>query len=106
MEDISEAEAMRRYLNAHGIADERIITEDRSTTTDENIRFTAELLSEIGISDNITIVTNEFHQYRADIFARRAGLTVGHHSARTSPRLLLNQWVREWGALAVAILTK
>lgn len=106
LEDISEAEAMRRYLNAHGIADERIITEDRSTTTDENIRFTAELLSEIGISDNITIVTNEFHQYRADIFARRAGLTVGHHSARTSPRLLLNQWVREWGALAVAILTK
>ena len=53
LEDISEAEAMRRYLNAHGIADERIITEDRSTTTDENIRFTAELLSEIGISDNI-----------------------------------------------------
>lgn len=106
LEDISEAEAMRRYLNANGIADERIITEDRSTTTDENIRFTAELLSEIGISDNITIVTNEFHQYRADIFARRAGLTVGHHSARTSPRLLLNQWVREWGALAVAILTK
>lgn len=106
LEEISEAEAMRRYLNAHGIADERIITEDRSTTTDENIRFTAELLSEIGISDNITIVTNEFHQYRADIFARRAGLTVGHHSARTSPRLLLNQWVREWGALAVAILTK
>lgn len=106
LEEISEAEAMRRYLNAHGIADERIITEDRSTTTDENIRFTAELLSETGISDNITIVTNEFHQYRADIFARRAGLTVGHHSARTSPRLLLNQWVREWGALAVAILTK
>ncbi|MDE7193816.1 MAG: YdcF family protein [Oscillospiraceae bacterium] len=105
LENISEAEAMRRYLNARGIAGERIITEDRSTTTEENIRFTEEILSEIGISDNIVIVTNEFHQYRADIFARRAGLTVGHHSAQTSPRLLLNQWVREWGALAVAMLT-
>lgn len=106
LEDISEAEAMRRYLNARGIADERIIPEPRSTSTEENLRFSAELLAERGISGNMVVVTNEFHQYRADIYARRAGLNVGHHSARTALRLFPNQWVRECGALAVAVITK
>ncbi len=47
-EHISEAEAMRRYLNERGIADKRIITEPLSTSTEENLRFSAELLSERG----------------------------------------------------------
>ncbi len=106
LEAISEAEAMRRYLNAKGIADERIIPEPRSTSTEENLRFSAELLAERGISGNMIVVTNEFHQYRADIYARRAGLNVGHHSSHTALRLFPNQWVREWGALAVAMIIK
>lgn len=105
-EDISEAEAMRRYLSANGIEDERIIPETRSTSTEENLRFSAELIEERGISGNMVVVTNEFHQYRADIYARRSGLNVGHHSAPTSVRLFPNYWLREWGALAVAIITK
>lgn len=107
-EHISEAEAMRRYLNERGIADGRIIPEPRSTSTEENLRFSAELLAERGFDGHIVIVTNEFHQYRADIYARRAGLSgsVGHHSAHTALRLFPNQWIREWGALAVAMLTK
>ncbi len=104
-EHISEAEAMRRYLNERGITDKRIITEPLSTSTEENLRFSAELLAERGFKGSIVVVTNEFHQYRADIYARRAGLSVGHHSARTALRLFPNQWVREWGALAVAMLT-
>ena len=105
-EHISEAEAMRRYLNERGIADERIIPEPSSTSTEENLRFSAELLAEHGFNGSIVVVTNEYHQYRADIYARRAGLGVGHHSAHTALRLFPNQWVREWGALAVAILTR
>ena len=105
-EHISEAEAMRRYLNERGIADERIIPEPSSTSTEENLRFSAELLAEHGFNGSIVVVTNEYHQYRADIYARRAGLRVGHHSAHTALRLFPNQWVREWGALAVAILTR
>lgn len=97
-EDISEAEAMRRYLAERGVSDDWIILEDRSVDTRENIRFSAELLKERGI-DSAIIVTNEFHQYRADIYARRNGLTVGHHSGRTPLHNLLNYWVREWAAL-------
>lgn len=99
-EDISEAEAMRRYLLDNGIAEERIIKEDKSVSTRENIRFSAEQLAEMGITDDIIIVTNDFHQYRADIYARENGFTsVGHHSSRTMLHNLLNYWVREWAAI-------
>ena len=99
-EDISEAEAMRRYLLDNGIAGERIIKEDKSVSTRENIRFSAEQLAEMGITDDVIIVTNDFHQYRADIYARENGFTaVGHYSSRTKPHNLLNYWVREWAAI-------
>lgn len=99
-EDISEAEAMRHYLIENGIAEERVIKEDKSVSTRENIRFSAEILSEMGITDDIVIVTNDFHQYRADIYARENGFTsVGHHSTRTPLHNLLNYWVREWAAI-------
>lgn len=97
-EDISEAEAMRRYLVQRGVSEERIILEDRSVDTRGNIRFSAELLKERGI-DRVMIVTNEFHQYRAELYARRNGLTAGHHSGKTPLYNLLNYTVREWAAL-------
>ena len=102
-EDISEAEAMRRYLTENGIPESRIINEDKSKNTRENISFSKEILDERGI-DRAIIVTNDFHQYRADIYARRNGLTVGHHSAETRRLNLLNYRVREWAALFDALI--
>lgn len=98
-EDISEAEAMRRYFEEKGIPEEQIIAEDKSTSTEENIAFAAEMLKERGISDGIVIVTNEFHQYRAYVFAKRNGLETGAHSAKTYLPNLLNYWLREWAGL-------
>lgn len=98
-ENISEAEAMQRYLIGKGIAEERIIKEDKSVSTYENIRFSAEILEELGINSNIVIVTNEFHQYRAYNFAKSLGLETGSHSAHTKFANLANYWVREWAAL-------
>ncbi len=99
-EDISEAEAMRRYLIDNGIAGERILKEDKSVSTRENIRFSTEILSEMGITNGVVIVSNDFHQYRADIYARENGLSdIGHHSTRTPFHNLLNYWIREWAAI-------
>ena len=103
-ENISEAECMRRYLIANGIEDERIYIEDKSTSTEENIAFSREILDNLGISENIIIATSEFHQYRASIYASRAGLKTGSHSAKTPVLNLLNYWVREWAALAIAYI--
>ena len=102
-EDISEAEAMRRYLVEHGISESRVMTEDRSTSTRENIAFSSEILKERGISRAV-IVTSDFHQYRAEVYAERNGLTVGHHSGKTPIFNLANYWVREWAALFDAIV--
>ena len=43
-EDVSEAEAMKSYLLKKGLEDERIIEEDQSVNTDENIAFSRELM--------------------------------------------------------------
>ena len=42
-EDITEAEAMRRWLTAHGIPDSRIIVEDKSLTTAQNASYTFDM---------------------------------------------------------------
>ena len=101
-EDISEAECMRRYLTAAGINEARLYAEDKSTSTRENIAFSAEILEKLGISENIMLVTNEFHQYRAYIYASRAGLKTGAHSAKTPLSNLLNYGLRENAALFAA----
>lgn len=101
-EDISEAECMRRYLSDAGIDEARLYPEDKSTSTRENLAFSAEILENLGISENIMLVTNEFHQYRASIYARREGLKTGAHSAKTPLQNLLNYGLRENAALFAA----
>ena len=89
-ENITEAEAMRRYFTEKGIPEEHIVVEDKSTSTEENIAYAAEILKEQGISDGIVIVTNEFNQYRAYAFAKEAGIYAGAYSAKTPVLNLLN----------------
>lgn len=76
-EQISEAEAMRRALRDAGIADERLILEERSTNTAENFAYSAELLRQQGIEPQdavIAVVSNDFHLFRAKLIAQREGL--------------------------------
>lgn len=98
-ESVTEAEAMYRWLTQRGVDSARIIKEEQSSSTRENLRCCAQIIDERGISGEITIVTNEFHQYRAELYARGVGLAAGHESAPTSPRLILNCWLREWVGL-------
>ncbi len=99
-EDISEAQCMRNYLVSCGISGERIIMEDKSTDTRENIRFSKAIIEEQGLPADITIVTDGYHQLRADLFARREGLRAYNISAPTALWLLPTYWVREWLGIA------
>lgn len=101
---ISEAESMKRVLVEQGIDEERIILEDRSTGTDENIRFSLEKMKEYGISGSVTIITNEFHQLRAKLIADKYGLESYSVSARTSLWLLPTYWLREWFGVCYQIV--
>lgn len=70
-ETISEAEAMCRYLEDHGISRERLILEDRSTNTKENLDFSLALIGDLNAP--IGVVTNHFHVFRGVAIGRKCG---------------------------------
>ena len=79
---ITEAEAMARYLIARGIPQERIILEDQSTSTYENLTFAKEILNEqFPEGFRAVVITNDFHIYRAVRTARQVGISAGHLGA-------------------------
>jgi uncharacterized SAM-binding protein YcdF (DUF218 family) len=94
-EGISEAECMYRYLTEHGIDKERLYMEDRSTSTRENLAFSREIIEENKLDANIAIVTNEFHEYRAQRIAKALGMDCSAVSAATAWWLLPTFYVRE-----------
>ena len=74
-EDISEAEAMKRYLVSHGVEEARLIKEDKSTSTIENLKFTRDIIDKLDNKKNkiLLIVTSDFHMFRAKFLAKRNG---------------------------------
>lgn len=93
---ISEAQCMKEYLLSRGMDAGRIYMEDRSTNTEENLRFSMDLIKQCGLNQNITIVTDGFHQLRADLIAKSLGIDASNISASTRWYLLPTYWVREW----------
>lgn len=91
----SEADVMRKYLLKRGIEDSRIFMEDKSTSTEENLRFSKEIIDKEGLCGEITIVTDGFHQLRADILAKKQGIEARNISASTEKWLLPTYWIRE-----------
>ena len=75
-EDISEALAMKRYLMEKGVPEEKIIMEDRSTSTITNFRYSREIMENEGLSlSSVVFVTNAYHVYRSASYAKAEGFT-------------------------------
>lgn len=72
-EPFSEAEGMSEYLLKNGVEKERIILEDKSTNTAENLKYSKILLKQS--YENVGIVTNNFHMFRAIQIAKKQGLS-------------------------------
>ena len=67
----------------------------------ENLEFSLELLAQHNISaEEIIIVTDGFHQYRAHLMAQSFGCSSVSVNAETPPWLLPAYWVREWLGLS------
>jgi len=94
-ESISEAECMFRYLTAHGIDSKRLYLEDKSTSTKENIAFSHDIIVKNHLNDEIAIVTNEFHEYRAIRAAKAFGYQAAAIPAKTFIFLFPTYYVRE-----------
>ena len=94
-EEISEAKCMYQYLVSKGIDPHRLYQEDKSTSTSENILFSYQLIKKENLPKAITIITNEFHEYRAQTIARRLNIKSYAISAHTAWWLFPTYFVRE-----------
>ncbi|MDD3347838.1 YdcF family protein [Oscillibacter sp.] len=107
-EEITEAEAMRRALTALGVEESRLWLEEESTSTAENFRFSKAVLVRHGIEPEtaeICVVTSDFHCFRAEWIAKRAGLTTFALASEVPWRLLsANYYIRESFALVKTLI--
>lgn len=72
-ESITEAQCIRDKLVERGIDQSRILLEDKSTSTEENL---SNSLAIIGRNDaSVGIITNGFHEFRANLIAEKTGYT-------------------------------
>ena len=97
-EEISEAQCIFDHLTEMGIDPDRIWLEDRSTSTWENFKFTLDLIEKNTGSRPETLggLSNDFHLFRAGIFAKKCGVTpIGIPAPTSSFTLRINYYLRE-----------
>lgn len=98
-ERLSEAEAMARYLAERGVPAGRVIREDRSRSTEENLKFSKAIMERSWPDYRCIIVTSNFHVFRAAIIARRVGVNGQVTAARTAGYYWPSAMLREFAAV-------
>lgn len=98
----TEAEVMARYLQeSYHLDSHKIALEDKSTSTELNLKNSQSILKQHGLNlnSNIAIVTSDFHTIRAAAIAKKQHYT--HVDMISAPTPLLtryNAWLREYFA--------
>ncbi|WP_194927368.1 YdcF family protein [Catenulispora pinisilvae] len=101
-ERLSEAEAMADYLVERGFPADRILKEDQSRTTEENLLYSAALMREMRPEGyRCVVVTNDFHSYRAALIARDLGVPAQVAGSPTAAYFLPSATIREFIAVFV-----
>lgn len=73
-EFVTEAYAMEKYLVENGIDKDKIIKEEKATSTFENMKFSKEMLDNYFETDySLAVITNNFHIFRGTAFAKNMG---------------------------------
>ena len=108
-EMISEAEAMKKYLIDNGISEGRILVENKSRNTNENFKFSKEIIeddSNMNIGEvNVKIVTTDFHAFRSRFLAEKNDyIKTTNYSAETIWYLIPIYYVREALALVKSLI--
>lgn len=98
-EIMTEAQAMYVYLVNKGIDKERLILEDESHSTYENLTNSFKLIDAEKENATISVVSNRFHILRAQIQAKKLGRAVGGIGARSYVFLIPNYYFREFFAV-------
>ena len=103
-ENISEAKAIFNFLTENGISADRIYLDEKSTNTSENLSFSADIIKENGLPTDVAIASDNFHQLRAEIFAKKNGLTAYSAGNPTYLFVAPGYWAREILAVYKAVI--
>lgn len=85
-----------------GISKEHILLEDQSTSTYENLKFSKKLAETIKEHPKYLFISNNYHVFRATIYAKRLKMNGSGVGAKTAGYYIPNAFVREY----IAILSK
>ena len=95
-ENVSEAQAMYEWLCEKGIDPERIIMEDKATSTYENLKFSREIINARSDNATIAVVSSEYHLCRAKLIAKTLDMDIHTVPAHTTYfSIKLNYFIRE-----------
>lgn len=108
-ESISEAEAMERYLLSKGIDKKRIIKEEKSTSTYENLLFSKALIEEHSRKNidevDVKLSTSNFHSLRTLLLAKDIGYkNITSYGCCIHPIFIPTYYIREFFALVKTVI--
>ncbi len=104
-EPVPEAEAMSQYLRSRGIDADRILKEDRSTSTLLNLTYSKEIMAEYtDRPQTAAIVTSDYHVFRALLLARDLDINAFGIPAGTNWKIVVACHVREYAAIVKTVL--
>lgn len=93
-EEIAEGEAMAQYAAQKGADPQRIMVENRSASTEENLLFSRQLMQKS--LPRVIVVTTAYHVFRALLLAKQQGLNCVGFGAKTRWYFTLNALIREF----------
>ena len=100
-ESVTEAYAMSKYLFQHGVPEDKIIMEEAAASTFENFKFSLDLINgdyadRFGGEYKVAFITNDFHIYRAERLAEKAGFkNINHMHANIDLYTYPQNYIRE-----------
>lgn len=97
-EPITEAKSMHDELVKLGISEDRIWMEHKATSTDENLRYSLDLIEEKTgrRPQTLGVLSSEYHLFRASLMAKKLGIEfVGVPAKTTKITQLINHAMRE-----------
>ncbi|MFC7371462.1 YdcF family protein [Fictibacillus iocasae] len=102
---VSEGQVMKNYLMDNGVEEERIIIEDKATSTHENIAYATQLIEKRSRSGKLLIVTSDFHLFRAKYIAKKQGIKAEGLGAPLRISSIPQAHVREYFAIIKTLIS-
>lgn len=98
---VTEAVAMAAYLRSRGVGPDDVLLEQCATTTNENLQYSAEIVTSRAVGSRVVVVTSDFHVLRVALLCRRLRLDASVLGSLTAWYYLPRAVLREFAAILV-----